>query len=440
MDIDELRYVLDMANAIPSTDNDALAERARWVLADTLGVALAGGRRPRAQAFVDGNDVTGAWGTPTRTRACPASLLTASEQWADTERAAYINGSIVGDLELDEGVRPTGHPAGQVVPAVLAAGEAIGATMAGVLDALVVGYEVAAHMFETFTLTPGIHPHGHIGAIGAAAAIAHLRDVDPLPPVIAAATMPLATTWASCRDGATVRNTWMGHAAAAGLTAHRLADSGWQGSWKSFDTLFDGLLGREEPAPYPDVRNPRVLTGYFKFFSACALTHSSIEASIQIAPLDPVQVDHVSATVNVQSMKISSPPNPNPLSRRFSVPFAVAAALTRGIPTVADFDDPTPDVLDLSQRVYVNEEPEFTQQWPQAAPARITVRLSNGTQLDGEVVDARGTPHSPATAQDLRRKSTDLLCDNGHLWDTLSHAAQSAPICNLLQSAITRYP
>jgi len=58
-----------------------------------------------------------------------------------------------------------------------------------------------------------VHSHGHLGAVGAAVAVARLDGEDPLAVASIAAGTPLLTSWQPCYEGATVRNTFIGYAA-----------------------------------------------------------------------------------------------------------------------------------------------------------------------------------------------------------------------------------
>lgn len=437
MNQDYLEAVLTAANTvISSRRRPEIVHRARWVLADTVTVSLAGGQRPLAKALVRDDALTGSWRNAHRSSANPATLLTDGGGWTQSDRAAYVNASILCDLELDEGTRPTGHPAAHVLPAVLAASEALDKTIGMALDSLVIGYEVTAFLLESFKLTEGIHPHGHLGAIGAAAAVAHLRGVDPLPPSLIAATTQLVTTWGPCLDGSTARNTWTGHAAAAGLLAHRLAGAGWEGSTEVLRTAFDGIVARELTAPMPTPESPRILNGYFKFFSACALTHTSIEAALGLAPLKTADVSSVRVRTTANNLKVAGGSHGSPLARRFSIPFVVATALTQSKVDVRSIDDPDPETADLAKRISVEEDPKLTKMWPEAAPAEVEVVLNNGTSLRGYCDNAFGTPARPASETDLRNKSMVLLGDGGSVWDCLVNSPESELVSDVLQKVV----
>lgn len=465
---------------LPST----VRTHAALLAADTLGVALAAGRRPESAALVHGDDLTGSWllappgphpGTPgnlTAARPIPgagpgagpeagpgarlgagpgsgpgagpgagaeggpgpgpmARFLTAGYGFGAPDRVAYVNATVTCALELDEGTRPTGHPAAHVLPAALAAGEVVDASWADVLTAFIAGYEVAAGLFDGLRLRPPTHPHGHLGAAGAAVAVALLTGEDPLAMARAAATIPLLTTWAPCLEGANVRNTWAGHAAGAGLLARRLVRAGFRGSPSSYDAAFDGLAGDRVEID-PARVGTRITGGYVKLYSACAITHSAIEAALALHPAGPV--DDVRVAVNANGLKTAAQPGDTDLSRRFSTPYAVAVALLRGDADRRRFDTADPEALDLATRITVVEDPDATAAWPALAPARVTVTGPGGSVRTSRVDDARGHPGNPAPTEAVRDKFLALSDRDATTWNLLTSPDSPTPIRQILHT------
>ena len=76
--------------------------------------------------------------------------------------------------------------------------------------------------------------------------------------------------------------------AALGLTANRLATAGFTGSREARDAAFGGLVGqlvRPEALSAPvDPENLRITHNYMKLHSACALSHSALDAVRRLRP------------------------------------------------------------------------------------------------------------------------------------------------------------
>ena len=292
----------------------------------------------------------------------------------------------------------------QVIPAALAAGEIAGSTNDAVIAAIVVGYEVTARLFRAFALTHPRHPHGHLGAVGAAVAVARLYDVDATEAASIAATSPLATSWNACLEGATARNTWMGQAAASGVTAALLAEAGFRGSHTSLSDVFGDPSSTEPLTEQFDLAYPALGTGYYKLHSACALTHAALDAVFAVAPRvrGPIEAVHVETVEN--NMKIAVPAQHNDLSTRFSLPYAVATALVRGA-TDADALRWRPEVAELERRVTVSVASDLQASWPAKSPARVTVSTASGSWSE-LVENPHGYWTDPLSTAELEDKFT----------------------------------
>ena len=389
------------------------------VVADTLGVVFGGGKRPEIEALVRGDARlfhASSEGT--------AQLLVSGMPAADPTSAAFVNATAGTFLELDEGYRPTGHPSIHVLPAALAAAQSLHASGRELMTAFLSGYEVTARLFEAYRLTYPLHPHGHFGAVGAAVAVARLRGVDPLEPGAIASTLPLLPVWQPCTEGATARNAYTGTAAAVGLTANRLATAGFTGSREARDAAFGGLVGqlvRPEALSAPvDPENLRITRNYMKLHSACALSHSALDAVLALDPL-PVaeEVEGVEVETVSNNLKIAGQARPNDLSTRFSLPYAVAAAIVHGHTRPEAFV-PEKRVAELAKRVEVRAAEDLEDAWPDASPARVSIRTRNGAYAE-RVDNPRGHHSNPASPAQLRSKFELLVggAEPGRLYERL---------------------
>ena len=397
---------------------DVLGHASR-VIADTLGVVLGGGKRPEIEALVRGDDQL----FPVPTDGA-AQLLVPGMPGANPTSAAFVNATAGTFLELDEGYRPTGHPSVHVLPAALAAAQTLHASGRELIAAFLSGYEVTARLFDAYRLTYPLHPHGHFGAVGAAVAVARLRNVDAVEPAAIAATLPLLPVWQPCTEGATARNAYTGIAAAVGLTANRLAAAGFTGSREAQGAAFGGLVGQlvhpEALSTPVDPENLRITRNYMKLHSACALSHSALDAVLALDPLPAAdEVESVEVETVSNNLKIAGQARPNDLSTRFSLPYAVAAAIVHGHTRPEAFV-PEKRVAELAKRVEVRAAQDLEDAWPDAAPAHVRIRTRDGTYAE-RVDNARGHHSNPASADQLRTKF-ELLVDGarpGRLYERL---------------------
>jgi len=407
---------------------EPVRRHALHVVADTIGVSLGGGRT-REMTRLREAQLPGAAAPDGATVLAPGAAATTAEE------AAFLNATAGSFLELDEGMRPTGHPGMHIVPAALAAAEVTHRSGSELLGAVVAGYEVAARLLTAFRLTPPTHPHGHLAGVGAAVAVALLLDEDPAAVAAIAATTPTVPVWNACYEGATARNTAMGLAAQNALRAVRLHRAGFRGSRESVGALFGQVTGQVVAADALtaelDPADPAILRNYFKRHSACALTHGAVDAVLSLPPVPVERISSVEVRTVANNLKLDRQAAPNDLSSRFSLPYAVAAALTARASEVSTFDY-RPPVAELARRVSVTVDAELELQWPHHSPTQVVVHA--GRRLEASVADPRGHHHDPLTADELHAKFLALAGAPGpRLWDRLLDLDRAPDVAGVLE-------
>jgi 2-methylcitrate dehydratase len=94
--------------------------------------------------------------------------------------------------------------------------------------------------------------------------------------------------------------------------------------------------------------------------------------------------------------------------------YLLAVALLDGNVMPAQFTDSrvnSPDVQSLLKKVSARPNAAYTAQYPRRMPAKITVRLKDGTTLEHEVQDYPGMPSRPFTWNDAVEKFDQLTAD-----------------------------
>lgn len=407
-----LMDLAERAARLPFDDIPVSMRRyAAMIFADTIGVIAGGARTDEVRAFVAGDG--GLFGA-----LAPggSQILTPLPQATDALTAAFANGIAGTFLELDEGVRPTGHPAVHVIPAALAAAQALHASGRELLAAIISGYEVAARLFRAYRLRYPAHPHGHLGGIGAAVAVARLLGAAAGEPAAIAATLPVLAVWAPCFEGTTVRSAFAGHANALGVRANQLAAAGFTGSPDAPSSAFAELVGElADPTAITDPVDPAapaIAGNYIKLYSACGLAHPAIDAVLGIGPLPPAEeIERIEVTTGTLGLRLARMPTGTPLSTRFSIPYAVATAAIHGDAGAEAFE-PMGHVVALARRVDVRAEPEFDDRWPGEAPARVVVYAGGRTWV-GESDNPAGHLTRRPTPETMAAKFAALVGADG---------------------------
>ena len=172
---DLTRSIVRRTRAITPADLPAeVRALAVQCMQDAIAVSLAGAddelvRILRAELEeAGGTPQAGVWGSRLRLPAGAAALL---------------NGTMAHALDYDDvNLAMPGHPTVAILPAVMALGEARGASGAEVMAAFVVGYETACRvgpvMAPSHYEQVGFHATGTVGTFGAAAGCAHLMGLD----------------------------------------------------------------------------------------------------------------------------------------------------------------------------------------------------------------------------------------------------------------------
>ena len=392
---------------------DGVREHAALVLADTVGAILGGSHEPEIRRLHGGAD-----------RAVgPATVLGAGFPRVEPWWAIVANGLAGTMLELDEGNRfARGHPGIHVLPAALAEAERLGRSGAALVAALVVGYDVAARLGGGAPVRPGMHMHGVHGAVGAAAAVARLRELDAEVTARAlgvAAGLTLGTSWRTALGGATVRNAYAGVAGANGWLAVDLAIAGITPLPDMLDEIFGRISGTGlNSAAILDRLGERfeISRNYFKRQACCRYNHPAVDAIEELlaaTPVTPEEILSIRVAASALGATMSDRDPTGSLGAKFSIPYTLAARLVLGSwgdCGVSAFQEPALSdarVRALAQRVEVVEDPALTAMTPGARPARVEMRLRDGRVLDRQVNQPLGEfdrPVSRVTApREVRR-------------------------------------
>jgi 2-methylcitrate dehydratase PrpD len=405
------RYVaLTPETAVP----DGVREHATLVLADTVGAILGGSREPEIRRL---------HGSANRARG-PATVLGEGFRRVEPWWAIVANGLAGTMLELDEGNRfARGHPGIHVLPAALAEAEGLGRSGAALLAALIVGYDVAARLGGGAPVRPGMHMHGVHGAVGAAAAVARLRELDAEATARAlgvAAGLTLGTSWRTALGGATVRNAYAGVAGANGWLSVDLAVAGITPLPDMLGEIFGRISGTGlDSAAILDGLGDRfeISRNYFKRQACCRYNHPAVDAMEEILAVTPVTWEdvlsiQVSAAALGATMSDRDPVGA--LGAKFSIPYSLAARLVLGSWDdcgVGAFQEPALSdarVRTLARRVEVVEDPALTAMTPAARPARVEMRLRDGRVLVRQVDQPHGEFDRPYPESLLREKFVTL--------------------------------
>jgi 2-methylcitrate dehydratase PrpD len=414
------RFVADLSlRQVPSEG----CATARTGIADCFGVLIAGARDPEI-ALVD-RELGSSGGNGAA--ASSASLIPSGAR-RSVESAALVNGVAAHVLDYDD-VSLDGHPSAVLAPAILAQGEASGASGAEMLAAYIAGFEVWAELLArepTPLHRKGWHPSAVLGTVAAAAACAKLRRLDAAG---AATAMAIAASMSSglvANFGTMTKSFQVGRAAQSGVIAARLAQAGLTASLDALEHR-SGLLAALSPEGKAELDSPFVAAEKqwhivceglnIKRYPICYATHRSIDAALGLVErhnLSPNEVEriHVSTGKTQLLMLRNSRPQTG-LEAKFSMQFAMAAALVArnvGLSELTDEFVRRPDVQAIFPRVSFATT-DATMEGSAFAPAdsvEITTRAGE-TLKSGPIEYAKGSHQHPLSRSALFEKFVDCL-------------------------------
>ena len=317
--------------------------------------------------------------------------------------ATFANATAGVALEVDEGSRlGGGHPAIHVVPAALAVAEDTGADGRRLLESIIAGYEVCSRLGGATTPKPNVHSHGTWGTIGAGVAVAQLARLDAASVrsvINLAASMSPANTWTTALEGVTIRNAYPGRSGLEGILAVDLHRAGFTGLPDAPSDVYGTILAdRFEPARALDgLGGPlRIQQNYFKLYACCRYNHFALDALLAMTRAGEVRADQVERVVVTTipfGPRMADPAPASMLGAKFSIPYAVAAALVLGRADVSAFAEPAlgdPRIRALAARVEVRVDPEMSPRRADAQPRGSRSRSGTGARSRGHQRGARG--------------------------------------------------
>ena len=407
---------------------DRIRIRARHLVLDAVGIALASHRFDFAGPCLRGIEMLGGGGASNR-EAGEATVI-GHPRRLPVRDAAMANGLLVHGLDYDDTHVPgIIHATASAFPCTFALGERLGASGEEVLAAYVVAVEAGARIGSVPRggfHRQGFHPTGLVGAFGCALGAGRLLGLDP-GRLTMAQGIALSTASGSMEfleDGAWTKRLHPGWAAVAGITSAYLAGEGFVAPSLPYEGRF-GLF-RTHLGAAADVGCDYALATHglgetwelervaVKPFPACHFLHGCADAAIALArghDLDPDDVEEVTALVPEETIATICEPAANKVrptsdyDAKFSVQFAVAASLSRRAFGLAELEDDVlrdRRILDLAKRV--RYEPDPASGFPRVFSGEVVVRTRDGRELRHREAINRGADERPLTNGDIAAK------------------------------------
>ncbi|MBV9322801.1 MAG: MmgE/PrpD family protein [Chloroflexi bacterium] len=333
--------------------------------------------------------------------------------------AAFANTVMLRYLDFnDTFVAGSQHPS-DMIPAILAAAEAVHASGEEVLLAIVLAYEVAGALAAGVSLRPRGWDQGTFLGLASAVAAGKVMRLsrEQLGNALSLALVPhipLRQTragelsmWKGCATAAAIRD---------GVFAAQLSQLGMTGPPEPFEGK-DGLWER--------------VTDPFEFSLPCrtdayVLEQTSLklhpseyhsQAFLDLAPaiVERAPVQEI-ASIDIETYWLcyseigSEPAKWEPDSREtadHSLPFILATALRDGALTLGSFGDANlhdPQLRELMRRIRIEHNARFTDRFPEELVSRLEVTTRSGDRFVLDGAYPKGHVRNPATPVEVDAK------------------------------------
>ncbi|MDA8103728.1 MAG: MmgE/PrpD family protein [Nitrospiraceae bacterium] len=423
---------------------------------DTYGVMLSGVNEDTARIVRE--VFTGGGG---------GALVVGTSQRSDAITAALVNGVAGHALDYDDTQLSTSvegvyglltHPSVPVLSAVSSVAEERGLSGAALVASYVVGVEVACRVADAIAprhYQAGFHSTGTIGAIGAAAGVAHLLGLDETRMRMALGIAASMSSGLRENFGTMTKPLHSGRAGQSGVSAALLAERGFTASQEILEAprgFFSAAGGgfRAEKV-LGQLGKPFFLLDpgvSIKPYPSGSLSHPAQDLILDFVisnDLHPDEVKRVEVGTNSNVLNALIHHRPTTgLQGKFSMEYCMATAVLRRRAGLAEFTDAgvnDPDIQAFIPRVDVVVDPRLEAMGYQHVRSRVRVETVDGNIFEGEAEWAQGYPTKPLSADQLAGKFVDCARESlgdEHAWAAIEGirklplAAQAGDIVALL--------
>src|SRR4051812_48675822 len=390
--------------------NDAVEHEAHRTLYNWLGCAIGAAGHEAADAAL----AAVAMLEP----AAQASVLGRKER-VDMASAALVNGITSHTFDFDDThLKTIIHPAGPVASAVLALAELRGASGRDVIDALVLGIDVACRIGNVMYpdhYDRGWHITGSTGMLGAAAGCSRLLGLGEQQTQMAigiAASQPVGLRE---QFGTMTKPFHPGGAARAGLISALLASKGFTASPRALEAPRGFVQVASDKRAWNEVTDElgqrfEISFNTYKPFACGNVIHPSIDACVQLREqgVKPDDVERIELRVHSLVLELTGKKEPQDgLQGKFSVYHGCAVGLIHGRAGEEEFSDAVvndPAVVALRNKVQATVDDSI-----QEEALQVTAVLKDGRRIEVRVDHAIGSVENPLSDAQLERKFADLV-------------------------------
>jgi 2-methylcitrate dehydratase PrpD len=347
-----------------------------------------------------------------------ATVLGRSEK-VDMGNAALVNGITSHTFDFDDThLKTIIHPAGPVASALLALAERHGMSGRDVIDALVLGIDVACRVGNTMYpdhYDRGWHITGSTGTLGAAAGCARLLKLDVTKTGMAlgiAASQPVGLRE---QFGTMAKPFHPGAAARAGMLSALMASKGFTASPRALEAPRGFVQVASDKRAWNEVTDElgerfEISFNSYKPFACGIVIHPSIDACTRLRAqgVTPEEVERIELRVHSLVLELTGKKEPKDgLQGKFSVYHGCAVGLIYGRAGEEEYSDAVvndPRVVATRNKVQATVDNSIDED-----SAHVTAVLRDGRRVEVDVEHAIGSMRNPLSDAQLEAKFSSLV-------------------------------
>ena len=355
----------------------------------------------------------------------PSEILT-SRRTSSPVFAALVNAAASHYVEQDDVHNGSVfHPAAVVFAPALATAQALGASGAQLLTAVVAGYEVGIRVGEFLGRSHyrTFHTTATAGTLAAAAAVGRLLELSPAQMLHAfgSAGTQSAGVWEFLRDAADSKQLHCAHAAASGLMSAYLARDGFTGAQQVLEGaqgLGVGMSTDADPARLVDGLGTRwaLAETSFKYHASCRHTHPAADALLQVMARERLAhgdiarvVTHVHQGAIDVLGRVVVPTTVH--QGKFSMGTVLGLIAVHGRAGLTEFDRDylAPEVAAFRDKVMMELDREVDTAYPARWIGKVSVETTDGRSFSGRVDEPKGDPGNTLSRAEIEDKMKRLV-------------------------------
>jgi 2-methylcitrate dehydratase PrpD len=389
--------------------SDAVDHEAHRTFFNWFGCAVGAAHHEAADAAIRALNVM---------QPAPQATVLGRKERLDMAGAALVNGITSHTFDFDDThLKTIIHPAGPVASALLALAEVTGASGRTLIDALVLGIDVACRVGNAMYpdhYDRGWHITGSTGMLGAAAGCARMLGLNADQTQMALGIA--ASTPVGLREqfGTMTKPFHPGAAARAGLLAALLAREGFTASKRALEAPRGLMQVASTKCDWTEITHElgsrfEISFNTYKPFACGIVIHPAIDACAQLraAGVKAEDVERIEIAVHSLVLELTGKKEPKDgLEAKFSVYHGCAAGLLFGEAGEGEFGDHvvTGDaVVNTRRKVVATVDPTIDE-----AEVRAVAVMKDGSRKSVHVEHAIGSLQRPLTDAQLEAKFSAL--------------------------------